>query len=98
MGAALVARGNHVLLDKGLPLREYGVEHSKFAEDEVSAGIDPEAVYGHFDLAAPGARETERDDPVKKCMPGAPAAWDKITIFNVLTHTSGIPDFTRSED
>jgi hypothetical protein len=60
--------------------------------------IDPEAVYGHFDLAAPGARETERDDPVKKYMPGAPAAWDKITIFNVLTHTSGIPDFTRSED
>ena len=27
-------------------------------------------------------------------MPDAPAAWDKITIFNLLTHTSGIPDFT----
>src|ERR1700731_318889 len=34
------------------------------------------------------------DDPVKKYMPDAPAAWDKITFFNVLTHTGGIPNFT----
>jgi CubicO group peptidase (beta-lactamase class C family) len=27
-------------------------------------------------------------------VPEAPAAWDKITIFNLLTHTSGIPNFT----
>jgi CubicO group peptidase (beta-lactamase class C family) len=33
-------------------------------------------------------------DPVKKYMPDAPAAWDKVTIFNLLTHTSGIPNFT----
>ena len=33
------------------------------------------------------------NDPVKKYMPDAPAAWDKITIFNLLTHTSGIPNF-----
>ena len=31
-------------------------------------------------------------------MPGAPAAWDKITIFHVLTHTSGIPSFTSFPD
>ena len=33
-------------------------------------------------------------DPVKKYMPDAPAAWDKVTIYHVLTHTSGIPSFT----
>ncbi len=33
-------------------------------------------------------------DPVKKYMPDAPAAWDKITLFHLLTHTSGIPSFT----
>ena len=27
-------------------------------------------------------------------MPDAPAAWDRITIFNLLTHSSGIPNFT----
>jgi CubicO group peptidase (beta-lactamase class C family) len=31
---------------------------------------------------------------VEKFMPAAPAAWDKITIFHLLTHTSGIPSFT----
>ena len=38
------------------------------------------------------------DDPVKKYMTDAPAAWDKITIFNLLTHTSGIPDFAEFYD
>src|SRR5674476_1316182 len=37
-------------------------------------------------------------DPVKKYLPGAPAAWDKITLFPLLTHTSGIPDFTSFPD
>lgn len=38
------------------------------------------------------------NDSVKKYMPDAPAAWDKITIFNLLTHTSGIPSFTSFPD
>jgi CubicO group peptidase (beta-lactamase class C family) len=38
------------------------------------------------------------DDLIKKYMPDAPAAWDKITIFNLLTHTSGIPSFTSFPD
>jgi CubicO group peptidase (beta-lactamase class C family) len=35
---------------------------------------------------------------VKKFMPDAPAAWDEITIFHLLTHTSGIPSFTGFPD
>jgi CubicO group peptidase (beta-lactamase class C family) len=34
------------------------------------------------------------DDHIKAHMPDAPAAWDAITIYNLLTHTSGIPNFT----
>ncbi|HTS11973.1 MAG TPA: serine hydrolase domain-containing protein [Candidatus Limnocylindrales bacterium] len=34
------------------------------------------------------------DDPIRKYFPGAPAAWNKITVRNLLTHTSGIPDYT----
>ena len=29
---------------------------------------------------------------VKKYLPDAPASWDKITIYHLLTHTSGISD------
>jgi len=32
------------------------------------------------------------DDLVKKYLTDAPASWDKITIYHLLTHTSGIPD------
>jgi CubicO group peptidase (beta-lactamase class C family) len=35
---------------------------------------------------------------VKKYIPDAPAAWDKVTIFHLLTHTSGIPSFTGFPD
>jgi CubicO group peptidase (beta-lactamase class C family) len=38
------------------------------------------------------------DEPVKTYLPDAPAAWDKITIFNLLTHSSGIPNFTSFPD
>ncbi len=31
-------------------------------------------------------------------MPDAPATWDKVTIFHLLTHTSGVADFTRFPD
>jgi len=34
------------------------------------------------------------DDLVKKYLPDAPASWDKITIYHLLTHTSGIPPKT----
>src|SRR4030095_7344156 len=32
------------------------------------------------------------DDLVKTHWAEAPAAWDKVTIFHLLTHTSGIPN------
>ena len=33
------------------------------------------------------------DDPIRKYLPDAPAAWDKITIGDLLHHTSGLPNF-----
>jgi CubicO group peptidase (beta-lactamase class C family) len=33
-------------------------------------------------------------DPITKFFPDAPAAWRPITVRHLLTHTSGIPDYT----
>ena len=33
------------------------------------------------------------DDPISKYLDGTPDTWKKITIRNLLNHTSGIPDF-----
>ncbi len=35
-------------------------------------------------------------DPITKFFPGAPASWRDITVRHLLTHTSGIPDYTTS--
>jgi len=33
-------------------------------------------------------------DPIAKFLPGAPPAWKQITVRHLLTHTSGIPEYT----
>jgi hypothetical protein len=33
------------------------------------------------------------DDPIARFFPGAPAAWKRITVRHLLTHTSGIADY-----
>ena len=38
------------------------------------------------------------DDPIKKYMPDAPAAWEAITLKHLLTHTAGIPNVTSLPD
>jgi CubicO group peptidase (beta-lactamase class C family) len=35
-------------------------------------------------------------DSITKYLPGAPATWRPITVRHLLTHTSGIPDYTES--
>ncbi len=34
------------------------------------------------------------DDPITKYFPDGPESWKKITVRNLLSHTSGIPDYT----
>jgi CubicO group peptidase (beta-lactamase class C family) len=33
------------------------------------------------------------DDPIRKYLPDSPATWDKITVADLLHHTSGVPNF-----
>jgi CubicO group peptidase (beta-lactamase class C family) len=37
------------------------------------------------------------DEPVTKYLPEAPAGWGDITVRHLLTHTSGIPDYTPQD-
>jgi D-alanyl-D-alanine carboxypeptidase len=36
------------------------------------------------------------DDPIRRHLPEGPAAWDSITVRHLLTHTSGIAEYTDS--
>src|SRR6516164_3301009 len=98
MGAVLVARGNDILLDKGYGFAnlEWNIPDSpktKFRLGSITKQFTAAAI-----LLLEEQGKLKVDDPVKKYMPNAPAAWDKITIYNLLTHTSGIPNFTSFPD
>jgi len=98
MGAVLIARGNDILLDKGYGFAnvEWNVPNSpktKFRLGSVTKQFTAASI-----LLLEERGKLSVNDPVKKYMPDAPAAWDKITIFNLLTHTSGIPNFTAFPD
>jgi len=98
MGSVLVARDGRVLIDKG-----YG-----YADLEWNIPNDPDTVFRlgsvtkQFTAAAILLLEERgklrTSDLVSAYLPDAPAAWAKITIFNLLTHTSGIPNYTELPD
>ncbi len=98
MGTALVARGSQVLFSKGFGSAnlEWDVPNApntKFRLGSVTKQFTAASI-----LLLEERGKLSVNDPVKKYMPDAPAAWDKITIFHVLTHTSGIPNFTSFPD
>jgi len=98
MGTVLLARGSDVLFNKG-----YGSANLEWAiPDAPSVKFRLGSVTKQFTAAAILLLEERGklniNDPVKKYMPDAPAAWDKVTIFHLLTHTSGIPSFTGFPD
>jgi CubicO group peptidase (beta-lactamase class C family) len=98
MGTALVARGSQVLFSKGYGSSnlEWDIPNSpdtKFRLGSVTKQFTAASI-----LLLEERGKLSVNDPVKKYLPDAPAAWDKITIFHVLTHTSGIPSFTGFPD
>ena len=98
MGAVLVAGDQKILLDKGYGSAnlEWNIPNSPATKFRLGSLTKQFTAAGILLLEERGKLKT--DDLVKKYMPDAPAAWDKITIYNLLTHTSGIPNFTSFPD
>jgi CubicO group peptidase (beta-lactamase class C family) len=98
MGSVLVAQDGKVLLDKayGSANLEWEVPNTpttKFRLGSITKQFTATCI-----LLLEERDKLKTDDLVKKYMPDAPSAWDKITIFHLLTHTSGIPSFTDFPD
>jgi len=98
MGSVLVARGDQILLSKGygsanLEWQIPNTPSTKFRLGSVTKQFTAASI-----LLLEERGKLKVEDPVKKYLPDAPAAWDKITIFHVLTHTAGIPNFTSFPD
>ncbi len=99
MGTALVAKGNQVLFSKGYGFAnlEWNIPNApntKFRLGSVTKQFTAASI-----LLLEERGKLKTDDPIKKFVPEAPAAWDKIKLFNILTHTAvSIPNFTSFPD
>jgi CubicO group peptidase (beta-lactamase class C family) len=95
MGNVLLAKGDQVLFEKsyGSADMEWNVANtpeSKFRIGSVTKQFTAACI-----LLLEDRGKLKTDDLVSKYVPNAPAAWAKITIYHLLTHTSGIPSFTN---
>ncbi len=97
-GAALVSKGDETIFAKGYGLAnaEHAIPntpHTKFRLGSVTKQFT--AVLTLI-LAEQG--KLSLDDPVSKHFAEAPPTWEKITLRHLLSHTSGIPNFTSFPD
>jgi CubicO group peptidase (beta-lactamase class C family) len=96
-GSVLAARGGRVVLDKG-----YGLADEAAGEPYTAETIfDVASVSKQFTAAAILALEMEGklrvEDTLARFFPGAPADKAGITLHQLLTHTSGLPDVLGPE-
>ena len=94
IGSVLVARDGKPILRKGYGFadREWNIPNgpdTKFRLGSITKQFTATAI-----LQLEEAGKLKTDDLVSKYYTDAPAAWSKITIHNLLTHTSGIASYT----
>ena len=98
MGAALVAQDGRVVFDKGYGSAnlEWNIPNdgdTKFRLGSVTKQFTAVSI-----MLLRERGKVDLDAPVKTYLADVPAAWDGVTVFHLLTHTSGIPNFTNFED
>jgi CubicO group peptidase (beta-lactamase class C family) len=98
MGSVLVVSGDSVLLDKayGAASLEWNVPNATDAKFRL--GSVTKQFTAALILLMQQDGKLNVADPVGKYLPDAPKSWEKITIANLLGHTSGIPNLTSFKE
>src|SRR5213593_1105337 len=88
MGTVLVARGADVILSKGYGSAnlEWGIPNTPSTKFRLGSITKQFTAASILLLEERGRLKIE--DPIRKYLADAPAAWDGITIYNLLTHSS----------
>jgi CubicO group peptidase (beta-lactamase class C family) len=98
-GSVLIAKGGKVVLSKGYGMANYELEVPNTPQTRFRLG----SITKQFTSMAI-AQLVERglvniEDPITKYLPDFPKeTGDKVTVYHLLTHTSGIPSFTNFKD
>jgi len=95
-GNVLVAKDRKVLLRKsyGMADRERNVPNRAGTAFRIGSTTKAFTALAVLQLEERGALKLE--DPLSKHLPEAPAAWSRVTLHHLLTHTSEVPDISRA--
>jgi CubicO group peptidase (beta-lactamase class C family) len=98
MGSVLVAKGNKILLSKGYGMAdiEWNVPNTPDAKFRLGSITKQFTATAILQLAE--RHKLSVQDLACSYFVGCPAAWKKITIRELLSHTSGIHSYTDDKD
>lgn len=98
MGVVLVARDGKVLFDKGYGSANLEWKIASDGDTKFRIGSLTKQFTATAILLLQERGKVKLDAPIKTYLSDAPAAWDQVTVRNLLTHTGGIPNFTSLPD
>ena len=98
MGSVLVARGPAIVFTRGYGSANLEWNIPNDATTKFRLGSLTKQFTAASILLLEERGKLNVEDRVTKYLPDAPAAWGPITIRHLLTHTSGIPNFTGFAD
>ncbi|MEJ0085113.1 MAG: serine hydrolase [Pseudomonadota bacterium] len=94
MGTVLVARDGQIVFSNAYGAANVGKTAPNTLETRFRIGSLTKQFTAAAILVLEQRGKLSTTDLVKKYLPDAPAAWNQITVAHLLTHTSGIPNFT----
>ena len=95
-GTALVARQGRILLEKGYGYKDIGSNSPNDSNTVFQIGSLTKQITAVIILQLQEQLKLSVSDPVSKYIPGYPEG-DSITLEHLLTHTSGIFNYTKNE-
>ena len=91
----LFRRGRTIVLSAGVA--RVGARRPPRATDHMRIASIAKAFSGAIVLQLAQQRRLGLDDTIARRRPGLPRAWARVTIRELLNHTSGVPDYTESD-
>jgi len=98
MGTVLVAKGDQLLINRGYGFAnlEWNTPNAPDTRFRIASITKQFTAAAILILQERGKLKVEA--PLKTYISDIPHAWNDVTVFNLLTHTSGIPDFINLAD
>lgn len=97
-GSVLVAKDGKTLLAKGYGMANFEWNLPNAANTKFRLGSITKQFTSMVVMQLQEKRKLKVEDLISKYIDGAPDRWKAITIHHLLTHTSGVPNFTSFPD